>query len=135
MMEPLANILLVDDDPELLHLLDLSLSKNNFLVAKASNWEQVVEEIENLNLNGQKFDLIILDFLMPERSGFEMLESLQSILNPLPPVIILSAVSGLKNTFRVMEHGVSKFLTKPISQIKLLRNVREILENIGQEPG
>jgi len=129
-MDQDAEILLIDDDPEILHLLELVLERAGYRVRKAANWDQVLDQIQSISGLNRKFDLIILDLMMPGRSGFDMIEEFKHILHPIPPIIVLTAFSGMQNSIRAMESGVTKFLSKPISQMKLLRNVQDVLNEI-----
>ncbi len=127
-MKLAANILLIDDDPAILRLLELSLTRAGHKVATAATWQQVIENINLTSQNRKTFDLIFLDLMMPERSGYDMLRSLKVILHPTPPVIVLTALSGIDSAVKALELGATKYLTKPISQDKLLNTVVEVLK-------
>ena len=124
-------ILLVDDDPEILKLLSLTLGRAGYQTTSANAWEQVVEQINRASGERVQFDLVILDLMMPGRSGYDVLRSLKVIMHPLPPVIVLTALSGIDNAVQALELGAAKYLTKPISQEKLLKSVREALRGEG----
>jgi DNA-binding response OmpR family regulator len=126
-MKLVANILLVDDDPQILRLLELTLTKASHRVATATNWQQVTEHINLYSRDRKAFDVIFLDLMMPDRSGYDILRSLNVILHPMPPVVILTALSGIDYAVQALELGATKFITKPISQEKLLNTVSEVL--------
>jgi DNA-binding response OmpR family regulator len=65
--------------------------------------------------------------MMPERSGFDIYNSLQVILFPMPPVIFLSAKSAIETIVKAKDLGAAKYLVKPTTPDKLLSAVREVL--------
>jgi DNA-binding response OmpR family regulator len=123
-----ANILVVDDDVAMLDLIAYSLRRAGHKATTASNWEAVVTNINQANANNKPFDLFILDLMMPGRSGYDVLRSLKVILHPMPPVIILSALSGIDDAVKALELGAIKYLTKPTTPDRLLMTVREALK-------
>lgn len=125
------NILVVDDDMDMLRMLDLSLSKSGHKIATASNWEEVIGHINTIAKSKKMFDAIVLDLMMPERSGYDILRSLSVILHPLPPVIILTALSGIDDAVKALELGAAKYLTKPVTTEKLLTSIREVIRGGG----
>ena len=124
-----ANILVVDDDPAMLDLISYSLRRAGHKTSTASTWDEVVDYINLANQNNKPYDIIILDLMMPGRSGYDMLRSLKIILHPLPPVIILSALSGIDDAVRALELGAVKYITKPATPEKLLSTIREVLRS------
>lgn len=121
------NILIIDDEVDTLNLLKLTLEKKGFSAQIASNWDEVTYLIERADLLQRPIDLIILDVMMPERSGFDVLRSLQVVLAPLPPVIMLTAVTGIEQQIKAREMGATKYLTKPTTPSKLISAVDEVL--------
>ena len=75
------------------------------------------------------YDAIILDLMMPERSGFDVLNSLKIIMNnKVPPVIILSARYSTQDMVKASEMGATKYLVKPTKPDKLLETVHEVIK-------
>jgi DNA-binding response OmpR family regulator len=123
-----GNLLLIDDDPDLLQLLDVTLTGLGHRVATAANWDEVVERLNSAVATERPFDIIFLDLMMPVRSGYDVMRSLKVLLYPLPPVIILTALSGIEHAVQALELGATKYLTKPVTREKLAETVREILQ-------
>jgi DNA-binding response OmpR family regulator len=120
-------VLIVDDETETLTLLKLALERNGFIALTAENWDEVSNQIKrNVNLK-QTIDIIILDLMMPGRSGFDILRALQVVFVPMPPVIMLSAVTGIEQQIQARDLGVAKYITKPTTPTKLIQIIRDIL--------
>ena len=122
-----ANILLIDDEINTLELLTFTLHKAGHKVSASTTWDGVVEHIDLATKNKRPFDLIILDLMMPDRSGYDVLRSLKVVLHQMPPVIILSALGGLDDAVKALDLGATKYVTKPTSPQKLLKTIREVL--------
>ncbi len=127
-MKKLAkNILIVDDELETLELLKLAIERGGFNSLTASNWDEVAYIIERTYKVNRPLDLIILDLMMPDRSGFDIIRALQVVLSPMPPVIMLSAVTGIDQQVQARDLGVTTYLTKPTTATKLLDIIKKIL--------
>ena len=122
------NILVIDDEQDTLKLLKIALEKRGFSALTASNWDDVAYLVERAAVIERPIDLIILDIMMPDRSGFDVLRALQVVLAPLPPVIMLSAVTGIDQQIKAMELGATKYMTKPTTPTKLISAIDEILK-------
>ena len=121
------HILVIDDNAKTLEVLKLALDRAGFRVSTAHSWEAVEEKIKTGYRAKDPIDLIVLDLMIPERSGFEILKSLQVILVPMPPVIVLSAITDVKKKVEARDLGVSKYLTKPTTPERLIKTIREVL--------
>jgi DNA-binding response OmpR family regulator len=105
-----GTVLVIDDQYETLDLLKLALERNGFNVLTAANWSEVSYLVERTYTLKRSIDVILLDLMMPERSGFDIYRSLQVVLVPMPPVIMLSAVTGIEQQLeaRVLKRGSMK---------------------------
>jgi len=121
------NILIIDDELDTLKLLKIALERKGFKAFVAATWDEVLGHIKRIEGNNEKIDVIILDIMMPERSGFDLLIALKVILAPIPPVIMLSAVTGIEQQIRARELGAIKFITKPTTPSALVRVIRDVL--------
>lgn len=121
------NILVIDDDQETLDVLKLELSKSGYRVLLALNWEEIIDQVRRAHDARWAIDAIILDLMMPIRSGFDVLQSLQVMLDPMPPVVVLSALSGIPDQIKAREMGADKYLVKPTSRKNLLNALEEVL--------
>ncbi|MBU0511521.1 MAG: response regulator [Chloroflexi bacterium] len=120
-------VLVIDDDRDTLDLLKLALERNGFSVITAASWEEVGNQIDRTFQRDRAIDVIVLDLMMPERSGFDILLSLQVALAPMPPVIVLSAITGLEQQIKARNLGATKYMTKPTTPQKLIEAVKTVL--------
>jgi len=121
------HILVIDDNAKTLDVLKLALERAGFRVSTASSWETVEDKIKIGYRFKDPFDLIVLDLMIPERSGFDILRTLHVILVPMPPVIVLSAITDVKKKVEARDMGVAKYLTKPTTPDRLVEAIREVL--------
>ncbi len=121
------HILIIDDNAKTLEVLKLSLERAGLRVTTADSWETVEDKIKIGYRVKDPFDLIVLDLMIPERSGFEILRSLHVVLVPMPPVIVLSAITDVKKKVEARDLGVAKYLTKPTTPDRLIRAIRDVL--------
>ena len=124
------HIMIIDDDKDTLELMRLALERKRFRVTTAMTWDDIVERVRINYKDTHPFDAIILDLMMPDRSGFDVLVALQAMVTPLPPVIVLSAITDIRNQIRARELGVKKYLTKPTTPAKLVQTITEVLQSI-----
>lgn len=124
-----TRILTIDDDLDTLGLIRMVLKRAGFEVSTASRWEEVQERIVQAKENRQPYDLIILDIMMPDKSGFDIFRSLQATLDRMPPVIFLSAKYSMEDMIAASDLGAAKYLVKPTTPDKLLEAVKLVLEN------
>lgn len=118
------NVLAVDDVPLNLLLVEKMLSKFNFRIRKATNGRIALEEIAK-----EKPSLILLDLLMPEIDGFEVLRQVRE--NPDTAdirVVILSALNSTEDIVKGYQLGANDFITKPIIMEKLVNCVATQLQ-------
>lgn len=118
-----TNILVVDDDPDLLLLLTKMLSRIGVTPKTAQNG------IEGLEVLAQEhFDLLILDLMLPDMDGFEVLQRIrQEGQFDHMPVLILSALADPDTISKGLELGADGYLTKPYLPNTLVSRVRAVL--------
>ncbi len=113
------DVLAVDDVPLNLLLVEKMLSRFKFQVRKASNGRIAMEEVAR-----QKPDLILLDLLMPEMDGFEVLKKLRQNQETSDiRIVILSALNSTEDIVKGYQLGANDFITKPIILEKLVNCV------------
>lgn len=120
-------ILVVDDDLDTVNLLRMVLQRAGYRVSTATSWDEVIDRVKMAEESNDVYNLIILDIMMPGRTGFEVMLVLQVVLHPVPPVIFLSAKCGMDDMVKASEMGAAKYLTKPTTPDKLLVAVREVM--------
>ena len=116
-----AHILIVDDDKGIRELVKEYLDQNNFITSTAKSAEDAREKV-----NLVKFDLIILDIMMPGKSGLEFLKENKNILDT--PIILLTAKGEASHRIEGLETGADDYLSKPFEPKELILRIRNILD-------
>ena len=116
-----AHILVVDDDEGIRTLVKKYLNENNYLVTTASSAEDAFEKIQII-----KFDLIILDIMMPGKSGLEFIKENQKKLDT--PVILLTAKGEADERVEGLEVGADDYLPKPFEPKELILRIQNIIQ-------
>ena len=117
-MHVTANILVVDDEPDTLGLIELTLRTAGYQVQTASGGMEALKKIRE-----ESFNLILLDIMMPDVSGYDVLERLSVEAIPFPPVVVLTAKSRPEDREAGMKRGATGFLVKPTTRGDLLDTV------------
>ena len=115
-----AHILLVDDDEGIRSLVKQYLNNNNFLVTTANNAEDAKEKVSLI-----KFDLIVLDIMMPGKSGIDFTHENKDFLNT--PIILLTAKGEALDRIEGWESGADDYLPKPFEPKELVLRIKNIL--------
>ena len=115
-----AHILVVDDDDGIRNLVKQYLNQNNFLVTTANSAEDAQDKINII-----KFDLIVLDIMMPKKSGLELLEENKNKLGT--PIILLTAKGKPSERIEGLEIGADDYLSKPFEPKELILRIKNIL--------
>jgi len=116
-----AHILVVDDDEGIRSLVKKYLNENNFLVTTAENAEDASEIIKII-----KFDLIILDIMMPGKNGLEFIQDHKQKLDT--PIILLTAKGETNERVEGLEIGADDYLPKPFEPKELILRIKNILK-------
>ena len=122
----IAHILVVDDDDGLRSLVKKYLNENNFLVTTADSSEDASEKISII-----KFDLIILDIMMPGKSGLEFTNEYKNKINT--PIILLTAKGEANERVEGLESGADDYLPKPFEPKELVLRINNILNKIKKD--
>ena len=119
------SILVIDDEIEILDMLSRFLNRNqNFSVQTFSN---PVSALSSIN-NNTKYDLVLLDIMMPQMNGLDVLEKLKEI-NSDQKVIMMTAYSTLDKVLKSHKIGATNYIMKPFSSLDSLeKKVIEVLE-------
>ena len=118
MSEHSGSILVVDDEPAIRESLEILLSDANYKVALAAGGVDGLKKLES-NL----FDLVLLDVMMPDKNGLEVLEEIGRA-SPETAVIMITAYGTIENAVRAIKSGALDYVTKPWDNEKLLLDIR-----------
>ena len=121
----IAHILVVDDDNGIRTLVKRFLDENNFLVTTAKSAEDATEKIKII-----KFDLIVLDIMMPGKNGLEFIEENKKKLDT--PIILLTAKGGTEERVEGLEVGADDYLPKPFEPKELLLRIKNIINKTNK---
>jgi len=116
----LAHILVVDDDDRIRDLVKQYLLDNKYLVTTATDAFNAKDKMEII-----KFDLIILDIMMPKKTGLELTSEIKKEINL--PIILLTAKGEANERVRGLEFGADDYLSKPFEPKELLLRIKNIL--------
>ena len=117
----IAHILVVDDDDGIRSLVKKYLNENNFLVTTANSAEDASEKIKII-----KFDLIILDIMMPGKSGLDFIKENKKKLET--PIILLTAKGETNERIEGLEIGADDYLPKPFEPKELILRIQNIIK-------
>lgn len=116
-------VLLVDDDPELLESVRVALMMRGYEVLTACDGAEALARVER-----DRPDLMVLDLVMPRRSGLTVLDRMHRTPMRLTPVIMMTATDEERHRDAAKLRGVSVFLSKPFAIEQLLSEVETILK-------
>ncbi|GAB4231512.1 MAG: hypothetical protein Kow0049_13920 [Stanieria sp.] len=118
-----GKILVVDDNPTNRDLLSRQIKAQGYQVGTAINGQQVLQMIQT-----GEYDLILLDIIMPEMDGYQVLKSLRESQWRHIPVIMISALDQIDSVVKCIEMGAEDYLTKPFNSVLLKARVGACLE-------
>ena len=121
MEENKKHILVVDDDDRIRDLLKDYLKENRYIVSTAENAEQAKNRLKYI-----KFDIIILDVMMPGQNGYELTKEIKKELKV--PIILLTAKGEVENRIKGLELGADDYLGKPFEPKELLLRIKNIID-------
>jgi len=128
-MNSKKKILLVDDDKDFLEGTKILLEKNNFEVATALSGKECLDKLKSFNP-----DLLILDIMMPERSGFEVCKELKSSLeySKIPVLMLTALKQKLSQTSYSISQGLEleaeDYIDKPVEPAQLISRINALLK-------
>ncbi|MBA1339603.1 MAG: two-component system, OmpR family, phosphate regulon response regulator OmpR [Pelagibacterales bacterium] len=115
-----SHLLIVDDDNRIRELVKEYLNENNYIVSTADSAEEAKKKIKNF-----KYDLIVLDVMMPGQSGFEMTNEIKKTSDI--PIILLTAKGEADDRVHGLELGADDYLSKPFEPKELLLRIKNII--------
>jgi phosphate regulon transcriptional regulator PhoB len=125
-----ATILVVDDEKDILELVSYNLQKEGFHIETSQNGEDALDKIRS-----DRFDLLILDLMLPGIQGMELCKVLKSDNQTASiPIIMLTAKSEEFDKVLGLEMGADDYITKPFSPRELVARVNAVLRRTGEKP-
>lgn len=121
-------ILVIEDEPGIVDFLERGLAAHGFEVISALDGERGIERSL-----GEDVDLVVLDMMLPGRSGLEVLERLRTA-KPALPVIVLTALGEIEHRVAGLDAGAADYLSKPFSLNELAARIRAQLRMAAQMP-
>ena len=121
-MKNKTHILIVDDDNRIRDLLKEYLGENNYMISTSEDAKNA-----KIKLTHFKFDLIVLDVMMPGQDGYDLTKEIKKNVNI--PIILLTAKSEVENRIKGLEIGAEDYISKPFEPKELLLRIRNILKN------
>jgi DNA-binding response OmpR family regulator len=123
-----AHILIVDDEPRYLRLMEANLITEGFQVIKATNGQEAVDIVAS-----QQPDLVLLDIMMPILDGFDACERIREFSSV--PIIMVTARGEENARVRGLDLGADDYIVKPFSATELLARVRAVLRRVKTSGG
>ena len=115
-----THILVVDDDNRIRDLLKEYLKENNYIISTSENAENA-----KIKLTHFKFDLIVLDVMMPGQNGYDLTKEIKK--NIEIPIILLTAKNEVENRIKGLELGADDYISKPFEPKELLLRIKNII--------
>jgi DNA-binding response OmpR family regulator len=130
MTEPIATVLIADDDPRILQLLRVFLDKAGYEVVLVENGSEAVRLAQDLVP-----DIILVDVMMPQMDGFEVCRQLRNDTRTSHlPILMLTSRSATQDKIAGLESGADDYVTKPFDLDELLARVRSLLRRATEMP-
>jgi len=121
----MATVLIVDDDPKLLKMLQRTLAYEGFHVQSATNGTEALAEVQ-----AHRPDVVVLDWLMPGLDGIGVLERMRAV-GDKTLVLMLTARDAVENRVQGLESGADDYLVKPFAPAELLARIHALLRRPG----
>jgi two-component system alkaline phosphatase synthesis response regulator PhoP len=123
-------VLLIEDDRDITRLIERELVSHHYRVEMAHTGRNGLQIARR-----QPVDLIVLDLLLPDLSGFDLCKLLrQEPATRALPILILTALAGEEDRIRGLEYGADDYLSKPFSMRELVTRIRSLLRRSGMKP-
>lgn len=120
----MPKILIVDDEQPMRQLIDVMLKHNGFETRLAENAEQAMAHLQM-----EDIDAILLDVMMPGRSGFELVEDIRIFSHV--PIVLLTALDASEDKVRGLRLGADDYMVKPFSEEELIARIEALLRRSG----
>lgn len=115
------HILIVEDEPNIIESLSFLLERAGFTVSSEQDGAMAMTQVRNVSP-----DLVILDVMLPNRSGFDILQDIRELAQA-PHVLMLTAKGQARDRQTAEEIGVTRFMTKPFANAEIVAAVQDML--------
>lgn len=122
-------IAIADDAKDMREYIEESLGQVGYLCLQFSNGRELITALQR-----ETFDLLVIDWNMPEQSGIEVIYWARRNLNPCPPIIMMTSRSGSEDIVAGLEAGADDYIVKPEKQTVLIARVRSALRRSVPQP-
>ncbi len=119
------HILAIDDEDQMLDLITACLKGPGRQITGVSDVDKAAELLQR-----KKYDLVLLDIMMPKKSGWELLEEIRRLEDP-PPVIMLTALGETSQVVRGLQKGADDYVTKPFEPSELAARIEAVMRRGG----
>ena len=120
--EPKSKVLIVDDEPMTVELLQAYLG-SEYVSVSASNGKEALTKV-----NEEKPDIVLLDIMMPEMDGYEVCKLIKAAeVTKFLPIVMVTALSNREDRIKGVEAGADDFLIKPVDKVELTARIRSLL--------
>lgn len=120
-------VLVVEDNPGVLNMIKMYLDKHRFVVDTASDGQSAIAKARQT-----KYDVIVLDLMMPEKNGFEVITSLRCLKNHIP-ILVVSALGAVEDRIKALNLGADDYLVKDFSLSELLARLNSLIRRADGE--
>ncbi|MEK7207904.1 MAG: response regulator, partial [Pseudomonadota bacterium] len=127
MNKPKNQILIVDDEPDIREVLELTLGRMNLETRSAANLEEARQLLQDF-----KFDLCLTDMRLPDGNGIELVRHIQEKFSDLP-VAVITAFGNMETAVAALKAGAFDFVSKPLD-LNDLRNIVRAALRVGSAP-
>lgn len=121
-MKAPEQVLVVEDDSSIAELLKIVLERQGFIVKIAANCERATKELED-----SPPDLVLLDLMLPDGHGLDLLRWLRDDVGSALPVVVLTAFRQEEKALRAFELGAADFISKPFRPRELVARIQRVL--------
>ena len=119
----MSKILIVDDEPDTVELMKMILEKEGFEILSANNEKECLEKIEK-----EKPDLILLDIMMPDMSGWDVYNKIRKNDRKTKVMFVSVVEISEERKKRLVNDGVSDYIMKPFTRDELVRKVKAVIQ-------
>ena len=126
-----GRVLFVDDEEASTRMMTIMLGKLGYSI-QATN--SPLQALELFRKNPDRFDLVITDLTMPEMTGIDLADELQSLKPGLPIILMTGYSKDLENVKALRKHGIRSFMKKPVKMARISSAIKEVIPGHGPEP-